>query len=112
MPNLSDLLSQSVDMTLELIKTKQRATIDIRIGSEFKFHFCSQEDEIFARKKLSLSQRKRDSLRKSEFEHLKQVERTNDDGIKMEIDNQEGIVNKKDSEAQTDTEEAIGKKDT
>ena len=109
MSDLSVLLSQCVDLTHQLIKTKM---IDIRIGSEFKFHFCSQEDEIFARKKLSPSQRKRNSLRMSEFEHLKQDERTSDDGIKMEIDNQEGIVNKKDSEAQTDPEEAIGKKDT
>ena len=112
MSDLSVLLSQCVDLTHQLIKTKQRATIDIRIGSEFKFHFRSQEDEIFARKKLSPSQRKRNSLRMSEFEHLKQDERTSDDGIKMEINNQEGIVNKKDSEAQTDLEEAIGKKDT
>ena len=112
MSNLSDLLSQCVDMTHQLIKTKQRATIDIRIGSEFKFQFSSQEDEAFAnKKKLSPSQRKRNSIRKSEFEHLKRVERTSDDGIKMEIDNLEEIVQMKDSETQTDHEEVVDKKD-
>ena len=112
MSYLSELLSQCVDMTHQLIKTKQRATIDIRIGNEFKFQFCNQEDEAFVhKKKLSPSQRKRNSLRKSEFDNQKRVEKTSDDEIKMENDNLEEIVKTKDSETQTNPEEVIDKKD-
>jgi hypothetical protein len=111
MSNLSDLLSQCVEMTHQLIKTKQRATIDIRIGSDFKYQFCNQEDEGFEqKKKLSPSQRKRNFLRKSEFEHLKQVEKTSD-AIKVEANSLEAKVFTIDSEAQTDPAEAIIKKD-
>ena len=49
----SELLSQCMAMTQELIKTKQKATINIRVGNKFYFEFSNQEIEAFEnRKKL------------------------------------------------------------
>ena len=111
MASFSDLLSQCVEMTHQLVKTKQKATINIKIGIEFQFQFCNQEDEEFpVRKRLSPSQRKRNWNRRSEFEEKRKVE--NSDVIKLEAEDcAEEKVKTKDAEAQTASEERIGKTD-
>jgi hypothetical protein len=51
MSSSNSLLSQCVEMTHQLIRNKQMATINIRIGRNFYFEFSNQENEAFSQEK-------------------------------------------------------------
>ena len=66
----SELLSQCLDITKQLISLNQKAAINIRIGSEFSFNFNNQDHET-SEKKKSPSQIKRNLERNEIFKNMK-----------------------------------------
>ena len=111
MSTLSTLLSQCLEITQQLIKNKQSATINIRVGEDFIYHFSNQESSIIHKKKFSPSQRKRNEERKQKFEQ-KRVNDEKSDIIKVEKEvDEEQKVSIKNSAVQTDLEDIIEKKD-
>ena len=106
MSSSSDLLVQCLEMTNQLMKTRMKATIDIKIGNDFNYHFSNQEDNAFLqRKKLSPSQKKRNFDRKVHYEEQKTLE-TKINDIKIEPK-----ALSKESQTQTEMEELIEKKE-
>ena len=86
------------------MKARMKATIDIRIGNDFNYHFSNQEENV-QMKKLSPSQRKQNFERKLDFQEKKIVERKHYDNI---LEKKES----KDAETQTESEEVIEKQDS
>ena len=64
----SELLSQCLDITKQLITLNQKAAINIRIGNEFEFSFNNQE---MSERKKSPSQVKRNLERNAIFKNMK-----------------------------------------
>ena len=109
---LSDLLTQCVEMTHQLVKTKQKANINIRVGSDFHYQLCSQAEEAFATgRKVSPSQRKRNNIRRSEFEKKRLDEKMYDEEVKVEAkEDSETKVGTRDIDVQTDPEANVERK--
>ena len=116
------LLSQCLDITKQLISAKQRATINIRIGSEFNFSFCNKEEPVSAQKKrTSPSQKKRSHDRHENYRHKKDtafekkidVENCMDEEVAIqnseEINEVEMKIEKKDLEAETKSDDSFDK---
>ena len=88
----SELLSQLLDITKQLVSLNQKASINIRLGSDFVFSFNNQE--INSEKKKSPSQMKRNFERNETFKNMKKET--------FETKNLEEKSEKKDSETQTE----------
>ena len=68
----SELLSQCLDLTKQLISLNQKAAINIKIGSDFNFSFNNQE---ISERKKSLSQLKRNLERNKIFKTFKNTQK-------------------------------------
>ena len=88
----SELLSQCLDITKQLVSLNQKASINIRLGSDFVFSFNNQE--IVNERKKSPSQIKRNFERNETFKNMKKET--------FETKNLEEKSEKKDSETQTE----------
>ena len=67
---MNALLVQCLDIIKQLISSKQKATIDIKIGSDFSFEFCNKDETSpLETRKQSPSQRRRNYERKKIFEN-------------------------------------------
>ena len=88
----SELLSQCLDITKQLVSLNQKASINIRLGSDFVFSFNNQE--IINDRKKSPSQIKRNFERNETFKNMKKET--------FETKNLEEKSEKKDSETQTE----------
>ena len=88
----SELLSQLLDITKQLVSLNQKASINIRLGSDFVFSFNNQE--IINDRKKSPSQIKRNFERNETFKNMKKET--------FETKNLEEKSEKKDSETQTE----------
>ena len=88
----SELLSQCLDIAKQLVSLNQKASINIRLGSDFVFSFNNQE--IISEKKKSPSQMKRNFERNETFKNMKKET--------FETKNLEEKSEKKDSETQTE----------
>ena len=88
----SELLSQCLDITKQLVSLNQKASINIRLGSDFVFSFNNQE--IINDRKKSPSQIKRNFERNETFKNTKKET--------FETKNLEEKSEKKDSETQTE----------
>ena len=90
----SELLSQCLDLAKQLITLDQKASINVRLGSDFVFSFNNQEN--ISERKKSPSQIKRNFERKETFKNMK----------KETIETKENTLEKKpetkDSETQID----------
>ena len=76
MSDAKAMLAQCLDMRTLMIKTKQKAIINIRIGSDFNFQFNNMEQIVFEPKKKQLpNQVKRNFERKVKFEQQRELER-------------------------------------
>ena len=76
MSDAKAMLAQCLDMRTLMIKTKQKAIINIRIGSDFNFQFNNMEQTVFEPKKKQLpNQVKRNFERKVKFEQQRELER-------------------------------------
>ena len=88
----SELLSQCLDIAKQLVSLNQKASINIRLGSDFVFSFNNQE--IINDRKKSPSQIKRNFERNETFKNMKKET--------FETKNLEEKSEKKDSETQTE----------
>ena len=88
----SELLSQLLDITKQLVSLNQKASINIRLGSDFVFSFNNQE--IINDRKKSPSQIKRNFERNETFKNMKKET--------FETKNLEEKSEKKDSETKTE----------
>ena len=89
----SELLSQCLEITKQLIALNQKAAINIRIGSDFVFSFNNQET---SERKKSPSQIKRNLERNEIFQNTKKEKLERDENTL------EKKIETKDSESQTD----------
>ena len=88
----SELLSQCLEITKQMINLNQKASINIRLGSDFVFSFNNQE--INSEKKKSPSQMKRNFERNETFKNMKKET--------FETKNLEEISEKRNSETHTE----------
>ena len=81
------ILAQCLDMTTLVIKTKQKAIINIRIGSDFNFEFNNMEQNVFQpKKRQSPSQAKRNFERKVKFEQQREIDNFNVNSIENHVE--------------------------
>ena len=90
----SELLSQCLDITKQLITLNQKAVINIKIGSEFIYSFNNQDTNEM--KKKSPSQMKRNLERNEMFKNMKK------ETLETNAKDLEKNKETKDSESQTD----------
>ena len=75
MSDAKAMLAQCLDMRTLMIKTKQKAIINIRIGSDFNFQFNNMEQTVFQpKKRQSPFQVKRNFKRKVNFEWQRELD--------------------------------------
>ena len=90
----SELLSQCLDLAKQFITLNQKASINVRLGSDFVFSFNNQEN--ISERKKSPSQIKRNFERKETFNNMKK------ETIETNANTLEKKPETKDSETQID----------